>query len=142
LNRFLVIIVLLAISGFICKGQEFIGKHKEEVRLIMSTERKDVHIDQSSKNTVYNLLKYIDALNTQTILFVFNDMDTCIYYKTIYDYMYLRQVERELNQKYTKTGPGSWYFYSGNNRYLVTLKKEKWYFSVLVNKEDKQQKST
>ena len=110
--------------------------------MIMSAERKDVHIDQSSKNTVYNLLKYIDALNTQTILFVFNDTDTCIFYKTIYDYMYLRQVERELNQKYTKTGSGIWYFYSGNNRYLVTLKKEKWYFSVLVNKEDKQQKST
>jgi hypothetical protein len=141
-NRSLVIAFLLFVSAFICRGQEFIGKHKEEVKQIMSTERKDVHIDQSSRNTVYNLLKYIDRLNTQTILFVFNDNDTCIFYKTIYDYLYLRQVERELNQKYTKAGSGSWYFYSGYDKYIITLKKEKWYFTVLVNKEDKKFKST
>jgi hypothetical protein len=133
---------MLIISAYICNGQEFIGKHKEEVKHIMSTERKDVHIDQSSKNTVYNLLKYTDGLNTQTILFVFNEKDTCIFYKTIYDYMYLRQVEKELNRKYTREGSGSWYFYSDNNKFIITLKKEKWYFSVLVNKEDKLQKST
>jgi len=142
LNRFAVITFLLTVSVFVCNGQEFIGKHKEEVKQIMRAERKDVHIDQSSRNTVYNLLKYVDGLNTQTILFVFNDNDTCIFYKTIYDYLYLRQVERELNQKYTKASSGRWYFYSGNNTYIVTLKKEKWYFSVLVNKEDNQQKST
>ena len=142
MNRFAVIAFLLTVSVFVCNGQEFIGKHKEEVKQIMRAERKDVHIDQSSRNTVYNLLKYVDGLNTQTILFVFNDNDTCIFYKTIYDYLYLRQVERELNQKYTKASSGRWYFYSGNNTYIVTLKKEKWYFSVLVNKEDNQQKST
>ncbi len=108
----------------------------------MSTERKDVYIDQSSRNTVYNLLKYIDRLNTQTVLFVFDEKDTCIFYKTIYDYVYLKQVEKKLNREYTRTGSGSWYFYSGNDKYLVTLKKEKWFFSVLVNKENKQQKST
>lgn len=140
--RSTIIAFLLTVAVSICYGQEFIGKHKDEVKQIMSTERKDVHIDQSSRNTVYNLLKYIDRLNTQTILFVFDEKDTCIFYKTIYDYLYLRQVERELNQKYTKAGSGSWYFYSGNNKYLVTLKKEKWYFSVLVNKEDKKIKST
>ena len=138
----IVIVVLLTVSVIVCNGQEFIGKHKNEVKQLMSNERKDVHLDQSSRNTVYNLLKYVDILNTQTILFVFNDKDTCIFYKTVYDYSYLKKVEKELNQKYIRTGSGTWYYVSGNNKYLVTLKKEKWYFSVLVNKDNKHLKST
>jgi hypothetical protein len=140
--RCAVIIFLLLLPAYVGYGQEFIGKHKDEVKQIMNTERKDVHIDQSSRNTVYNLLKYVDRLNTQTILYVFNDKDTCIFYKTIYDYFYLKKIEKELNQKYTRTDSGTWIYYSGNNKYLITLKKEKWFFSVLVNKENKQLKST
>jgi hypothetical protein len=131
------LIILLSLVQCICNGQEFIGKHKDEVKQLMSSERKDVHIDQSSRNTVYNLLKYIDRNSTQTVLFVFDENDTCRFYKTIYDYSYLRQVERELNQKYTGISAGSWNFQSGVNKYLITLKKEKWYFSVLVNKQNK-----
>jgi hypothetical protein len=140
--RYAVILFLIILPDYVCRGQEFIGKHKDEVKQIMSTERKDVHIDQSSRNTVYNLLKYVDRLNTQTILYVFNEQDTCIFYKTIYDYLYLKKVEKELNQKYTRAGSGTWHYYSGNNKYLITLTREKWYFSVLVNKEKGQLKST
>lgn len=100
----------------------------------MSTERKDVHIDQSSRNTVYNLLKYVDRNSTKTILIVFDEKDTCKFFKSIYDYTYLRQIERELNQKYTRSGAGDWYYVSDNMKYLVTLKKERWYFTVLVKK--------
>jgi hypothetical protein len=101
----------------------------------MSSQRKDVHIDESSRNTVYNLLKYVDRNNTQTIYFVFDELDTCKFYKSIYDYTYLRQVEKELNRKYTRDSAGIWYFQDNNTTYRVTLKKDKWYFSVLVKKE-------
>jgi hypothetical protein len=129
--RYTLIILLLNTASF-CNAQELIGKHKDEVKQIMSSERKDVHIDQSSRNTVYNLLKYVDRNSTKTILIVFDDKDTCKIYKSIYDYTYLRQVERELNQKYTRAGAGNWYYMSDHKKYPVTLKKEEWYFSVLV----------
>jgi hypothetical protein len=134
--RYPVILILLVIELYVCNAQEYIGKHKDEVKQIMGIVRKDVYIDPSSRNTVYNLLKYVDRNSTQTILFVFDDHDTCKYYKSFYDYSYLRKVEKELNQKYTRSGSGNWYFIEDHNKYLVTLKKEKWYFSVLVKNMD------
>lgn len=133
--RTLVLLSFLHITVLHCNGQLFIGKHKDEVKQIMSSQRKDVHIDESSRNTVYNLLKYVDRNNTQTIYFVFDELDTCKFYKSIYDYTYLRQVEKELNRKYTRDSAGIWYFQDNNTTYRVTLKKDKWYFSVLVKKE-------
>lgn len=127
-------IIILLYAPCVCNAQDFIGKHKDEVKQIMSSERKDVHIDQSSRNTVYNLLKYVDRNSTKTILFVFDEKDTCMFYKSIYDYTYLRQIEKELSKKYTRADSGYWYDVKGNNKYLFTLKKEKWYFSVLVKK--------
>jgi len=136
--RYPLILVLLVCTVYISSAQDdFIGRHKDEVTQIMSSARTDVHIDQSSKNTVYNLLKYVDRDGTQTILYVFDDTDICKFYKTIYDYTYLRQVEKDLNRKYLKAGSGIWYFGTGENQYLLTLKKEKWYFSVLVKKANK-----
>jgi len=126
-----ILIILILNAAYVCNAQELIGKHKDEVKQIMSSERKDVHIDQSSRNTVYNLLKYVDRNSTKTILVVFDDKDTCKFFKSIYDYTYLRQVDRELNQKYTRAGTGNWYYIVDHKKYLVTLKKEKWYFTVL-----------
>lgn len=119
---------------FTCNAQQFIGKHKDDVKQIMNSQRKDVYIDESSRNTVYNLLKYVDHNSTQTIYYVFNDLDTCKFYKTIYDYSYLRKVEKELDHKYIRKSSDNWYFLENNEKYLVTLKKDKWYFSVLVKK--------
>jgi hypothetical protein len=129
-----ILIILILNTAYFCNAQELIGKHKDEVKQIMSSERKDVHIDQSSRNTVYNLLKYVDRNSTKTILIVFDDKDTCKFFKSIYDYAYLRQVERELNQEYTRAGAGNWNYMVDHKKYLVTLKKEKWYFTVLVKK--------
>jgi hypothetical protein len=132
--RYLIILCIAFCTVFKCNAQQFVGKHKDEVKQIMNSERKDLHIDESSRNTVYNLLKYVDRNNTQTLYYVFDENDTCKFYKTIYDYTYLRQVERELNNKYNRSSAGNWYFVENNNRYQVTLKKDKWYFSVLIKK--------
>jgi hypothetical protein len=126
-----ILIILILNTAYVCNAQELIGKHKDEVKQIMSSERKDVHIDQSSRNTVYNLLKYVDRNSTKTILVVFDDKDTCKFFKSIYDYTYLRQVDRELNQKYTRASTGNWYYIADHKKYMITLKKEKWYFTVL-----------
>lgn len=132
--RNLIILCFGLITALHCNAQQFIGKHKDEVKQMMSSQRKDVHIDESSRNTVYNLLKYVDHNNTKTIYYVFDDTDSCKFYKSIYDYSYLRQVEKELNRKYIRKSFGNWYYSDNNEIYVVTLKKDKWYFSVLVKK--------
>ncbi len=113
-------------------AQTYIGKHKDEVKQLMKDYRKDFSLDESSRNTVYNLLKFVDHNDTQTLLFVFNENDTCEYYKLIYDYSFLNEIQKELDEKYKRSEEGLWYFCGENRKFKVTLMKDDWYFSVLT----------
>jgi len=99
---------------------------------LMRENRRDLFLDESSRNTVYNLLKYVDYNDTQTLYFVFDENDICKYYKHICDYSFLKQIQKELNDKYIKSEEGLWYFDDENRKFMVTLKKGDWFFSVLT----------
>lgn len=130
--QYLFLIIFSFMVTEISVAQTYIGKHKNEVKQLMKDNRKDISLDESSKNTVYNLLKFVDYNDTQTYLFVFNKNDTCEYYKLIYDYSFLHEIQKELDEKYTRSEEGLWYFSDENKKFEVTLKKDDWYFSVLT----------
>jgi hypothetical protein len=102
----------------------------------MKENRKDLFLDESSRNTVYNLLKYVDRNETQTLYFVFNENDTCQYYKLSCDYSLLKKIQKNMDEKYTKSEEGIWHFTEEGKRFKVTLKKEEWFFSVLTKEID------
>jgi hypothetical protein len=135
--RYLLLFTLYFTAVEICIAQVYIGKHKDEVRQLMKENRKDLSLDESSRNTVYNLLKYVDRNESQTLLFVFNENDTCQYYKLTCDYSLLKKIQRDLDEKYTRSEEGLWYFTAEGKKFQVTLKQEEWFFSVLT-KEVKQ----
>jgi hypothetical protein len=128
----LFLLILFFTVTEISVAQTYIGKHKNEVIQLMKDNRKAFSLDEPSRNTVYNLLKFVDLNNTQTFLFVFNENDTCEYYKLIYDYSFLNEIQKELDEKYTRSEEGLWYFNDENKKFEVTLKKDEWYFSVLT----------
>jgi hypothetical protein len=111
-------------------GQNYIGKHKSEVKQMMSENRKDLYIDTSSRNTVYNMLKYIDNLGMQTLYYFFTEQDTCIYSKWICDYSMLNRVVAGLNEKYEQSAEDSWYYTEDGIEYAIKLAAEDWYFSI------------
>lgn len=121
----------------ICNAQTYIGKHKDKVKQMMKENRRDLFLDESSRNTVYNLLKYVDRNATQTLLFVFDENDTCQYYKLMCDYSFINKIQEELDGKYTRSEEGLWYYTEGGRKFQVTLTKEDWFFSVLTKEVNK-----
>jgi hypothetical protein len=130
--QYLFLLIFFFTMTEISVAQTYIGKHKNEVKQLMKDNRKNFSLDESSINTAYNLLKFVDHNDTQTFLFVFNENDTCKYYKLIYDYSFLNEIQKELDKKYTRSEEDLWYFNDENKKFEVTLKKDDWYFSVLT----------
>lgn len=116
-------------------GQHLIDRTKEEVRETMKQERKDFLIDESSRNTIYNVLKYIDRLDRQTWLFVFNEADSCILSKRMCDYAVLSEVLDEMNNRYIRDSGHAWHYQTDNkHRYAVTLEQGRWYFTITIKR--------
>jgi hypothetical protein len=131
----------LAFFILICQipghAQQVIGLPKDEVVRVMHDEYKDFVPDNSSRNTSFKYLKYIDKLNEQTLLVMLSDNDVCTSVKLISDYMNLEEVVKDLNNKYKKAGDDSWYYFQNKQKLVVTLKKEEWFFTVLIKPEKK-----
>ncbi len=111
-------------------GQHYIGLHKDEVKDTMKQYRKDLYEDNSSRNTVYNMVKYIDNLGNQTLYYFFSEQDTCLYSKWVCDYSMLNKVVADLNRNFEQTAEDSWYYSHGGQEYRITLTTGEWFFTV------------
>ena len=127
--RRIVFIIILILAGLYCQAQIFIGKDKEAVKEMMK-EKREFALDESSKNTVYNTLKYVDNRGTRTYLFLFDDNDICTLSKLMCDYSYLKRITREMDEKYSSDEEGKWIHSEEGKNYTITLKKGDWFFSV------------
>jgi hypothetical protein len=127
--RTLIFILLFTFFGLVSQGQVFVGKDKETVRQLMKEDREFV-LDESSRNTVYNTLKYVDDRQTRTYLFLFDDNDTCTLSKLMCDYSFLNKITRQLNEQYIPGEEGHWTYTEEGKKYHITLNKGDWFFSV------------
>ena len=118
-------------------GQHFIGKHKVEVKELMGQHMKELYEDENSVNRVYNIVKYIDRLGNQTLLFVFSKQDSCMYSKWMCDYTMLNSVIAQLNGKYPQSAEDTWTYVQDEQSYVITLTAEDWYFTITTRKEQK-----
>jgi len=97
---------------------------------MMKEERKEFIEDTSSKNTVYNLLKYVDRMDTQTLLFLFDENDICYLSKLMCDYSLLNKITKQLNEAYTRESDSLWHIKEKDKVISITMKKEDWFFTV------------
>jgi hypothetical protein len=130
----LIICLFLGNTAF---SQHFIGEHKAEVKKLMSVHRKELFIDKSSVNRVYNTLKYVDRWQNQTLLFVFSEDDICLYTKWMCDYSMMNKVVSELNEKYQQSAENTWHYKQRKKPYIITLSTGEWFFTITTRKEEK-----
>jgi hypothetical protein len=126
----IIVLMLCLASPARVWGQQFIGMHKDEVRNAMKEYRQDLFEDNSSRNTVYNMVKYIDNLGNQTLYYFFSEQDTCLYSKWVCDYSMLNKVVSDLNRDYTQSAEDSWYYTCGGKEYRITLTTGDWFFTI------------
>jgi hypothetical protein len=128
--------LLLALFSAI-QAQHIIGMHKDQLAKEMRKLYPDFVQDNSLVNNTYKYLKYIDKSNEQTLLVFLTDDDVCKSTKLISDYMNLLDVKNNLDKNYKPSGKDKWTYTVDKVTYLVTLKREKWFFSVFTSKKEK-----
>lgn len=131
------LIVCLALPGK-AGGQHFIGKHKSDVKKLMQETMKEFHIDDYSRNPVYNMVKYIDNLGNQTLIYFFSEQDTCLYSKWICDYSMLNKVISQLNEKYEQSADDSWHYMYDEKKYHITLETGDWFFTITTRPDKRE----
>jgi hypothetical protein len=127
-------LLLLSLTG---TAQQVIGLPKPEVMKVIQEEYKNFGLDNTSRNTTFNYLKYIDKINEQTLLCMLSDKDICTSVKLISDYMNLEEKIEELNKRGTRINDTTWTYLYNKQKYVVKLKKEEWFFSLHTKPEVK-----
>ena len=118
-------------------GQNLVGLKKDDAMKAIKTNYPGFVQDNSSVNHTYKYLKYIDKFNDQTLLVFLTDDDVCSSTKLMSDYSNLPAVRKDLNSKYKSKGKDTWLFTANGEDFVITLKKEEWYFTVFTSKKIK-----
>jgi hypothetical protein len=105
---------------------------------MMIENERGLHEDKTSRNSLYNMVKYVDNNGSQTLIYVFSDQDTCRYSKWMCDYSMLNKVVDGLNEEYEATAEDSWHYSHEGKDYRITLKTGDWFFTITTKPEVKQ----
>jgi hypothetical protein len=136
MNKKVFVGITLLIIGLTLSAQHLIGMNKDQLIKEMGKLYPDFVQDNSSVNNTYKYLKYIDRTNEQTLLVFLTDADVCKSTKLISDYTNLLDVKNNL-AKYKPAGKDKWTYTLNGGTYMVTLTREKWFFSVFTSKKEK-----
>ncbi len=128
--RSLSTVLLLMLFSFQGTAQEFVGLTAEEIKQRMRAERKDFHLDETTVNRVYRYLKYVDDLETRTILYFLSDEDVCTFYKEIYENDQLNPVKEHLDTTCRKIADTLWLKETPHGTMEKVLVRRDWFFTV------------
>lgn len=131
----LILSILVLFFALKLSAQNFVGKNKEEVRKLMAEYQKELIEDESVNNPVYDMIRYSDRDENQTIIFVFEN-GLCRYYKQMCDYSLMKEITKRLDAENKRVNDSTWSFQTEGNDYIISLKKEQWYFVVSTRKKE------
>jgi len=130
----IIVLLLIATSSLHVLGQNFVGKHKLEIKKEMKENYKDFYFSKEVLGKS-NFVKYEDFDGYKTHLFVLNEDGYCKYQMLMCDYGLLKSTIDQLNQNFEYKEDLTWYDYkSGKENFVIKIKKEEWYFSVITKK--------
>lgn len=133
MNRIVLISFLLLIAGS-GKSQNLIGYHSADIKNIMRETQTEFRLNDDTKNEYYNYLKFENRFGTKTFLFFLSENDTCTYTKLMCDYSDLKETLKMLNKKYQLVNKNSWIEEKDSNKFNISLKREKWYFTLIMRR--------
>jgi hypothetical protein len=129
------IIILLAFTGIRVNSQHLIGLSRKEV--VSAMKETSFMIDRSSRNTTFNYLKYVDQSGDKTFLVFFSEGDVCTSTRLMCDYSAYKTMISRFNKDYRRKSATEWTYELAGITYKVKLKKEEWFFSVVVTTKTK-----
>ena len=116
-------------------GQTMVGLSKPEVIAALKEDFKGFKKDDSVIKQHFNYLKYVNRPRTKTWIIYFTEEDVCKTSKVVCDYLYLNEIEEDLNSRYTSAGEDLWEFQVDSATIQVELIRLDWYFSIRETKK-------
>jgi len=130
----IIVLLLIVVSSLNVLGQNFVGSHKLEIKKEMKEKYPDFYFSKEVMGKS-SFIKYEDFDGYRTFLFVLDDDGYCKYQMLMCDYSLLKRTIDSLNTSYEYKNDLTWYDYTaGKENFVVRIKKEEWYFSVITKK--------
>ena len=126
--------ILLAFS-FFASAQNYIGMQKDEIIKVMQKERPGFKFEKNAVNRSYNMIKFVDKISEQTMIFFLSEKNTCTYVRWMSDYSNLTEIIGELDRLYKKKDEKTWYYSDKNQDYVVRLEEGEWFFTISIRKK-------
>ncbi len=130
--------LFIGLSFFIAQSEttNYIGMSKDEIIKEMNEKNPGFDLDEGAVNNTYKYLKFVDKNNEETWLFFLSEENICTHTKLMSDYSNLQIRKDEFDKSYKPAGENKWIFINKGIVYIVELKKEEWFFTVIIKKKD------
>ncbi len=136
MKKFLSTVLFLLPAIFLtAQPIHFIGMTKQEIIKSMQKNNPGFDLDEGAVNTAYKYVKFVDKYNEETLLCFLDENNICTHTKLMSDYSNLKWRTDELNKSCKSAGENKWVFVDKGNIYLVELKKEEWFFTIITKKK-------
>lgn len=128
-----ILIMFLCIAEV--NSQHLVGLTQDNI--MQKMQETSFVLDNSSKNTTFKYLKFVDKIEEKTLLVFLSENNICTSTKLMCDYSSYKETLNEFNKNYKKISSSEWNYSINNITYTVILKKEEWFYSVIVTTKNK-----
>jgi hypothetical protein len=90
------------------------------------------NFDKEIENGKKSFLKYVNAFEEQTILFILDENGYCTSIARMYNTWLFSQVKSDLDAKYKSKDSLTWLDHSNGKDYEIVLRKGKWFITVIT----------
>jgi hypothetical protein len=124
--------VVLMFFAFELTAQHFIGLSKEDTKVL--ARKSGYYPDEITKSQVFNYLKFVNSVNTKTLIVFFSEDDISQSCKIVCDYSEFDFVLDENKKNFKTTGKNKWEYKVKDESFEVLLEEQEWYFVQRVKK--------
>ncbi|MFP4488791.1 MAG: hypothetical protein ACLFN1_05765 [Bacteroidales bacterium] len=125
-----ILMILLSVN---LTAQNVLGFTPGEIVRYVKENHRNLVRDDNSRNEYYDYLKYTDGTSgTTTVYFFLSEDKRCSRVKRIHVHSLKDEVRRELDSLYVKKEDNTWIDEKKDNRALIRLLDEEWFFTVNI----------
>jgi hypothetical protein len=133
--KLILLVAILILPGLKAIGQNYINLHKDEIKERVRKELPGFHFSNEVFNNDRSFVKYENAFEEQTVIFMLNSKGYCISVMRMYNTWLFNRIKLELEHKYGKSKNLKWIELKDGQRYEIELVRGEWFITVVTRKK-------
>jgi hypothetical protein len=132
--KIILFITVLVLPSLTVIGQNYIGLHKDDIKDKVRKELSGFHFSNEVFNNDRSFVKYENAFEEQTIIFMLNSKGYCISVLRMYNTWLFNRIKLELEEKFGKSKNLKWNEMKEGQKYEIELIRGEWFITVVTRK--------